>query len=227
MIEINNLTIKITETSILKDVSLSISENKIVGLIAPNGTGKTTFLKSIAGLVSKKGKVLLNSCDLIENRSMYLKQIFFVESSENIYSNLTAMDHLEYIKSTWGSDVNITEVLASLGMEKYKAIPIKKLSLGMKQHVLIAMYVVSDAPVLLLDEPMNGLDPTSLTIVNNLLVELKEQGKTIIFSSHNLSNINEICDEFLFMHNEKLVLVKANTHNIQEIYDEFYIKGAQ
>lgn len=222
MIKITDLTINFKTKGILDDVSLSISESKIVGLVAPNGTGKTTFLKSIAGLTSRKGKILLNSFELVKDRSLYLKQQFFIESSESLYLNLTVEDHLNYIKSTWESSVNIPEVITTLEMENYKNIPIKKLSLGMKQHVLIGMYMVSDAPILLLDEPMNGLDPTSLTIVNKLLFNLKEQGKTIIFSSHNLSNINEICDEVLFMNNQKLILANIKKQNAQVIYDNFY-----
>ncbi len=92
----------------------------------------------------------------------------------------------------------------------------------MKQHVLIGMYAISDAPILLLDEPMNGLDPTSLRIVNNLLRSLKENGKTIIFSSHDLTNVHTICDEVLFLHAQKVIIVE-NTRDIKQSYDELYL----
>lgn len=227
MIDITNLTLEFKNKMILHNISLSVSESNIVGLVAPNGTGKTTFLKAIAGLASKKGSILLNDND-IKNRRVYFKQLFFIESTENIYSNLTVKDHLDYIKSTWKSSIDVTEVIVSLEMEAYKDKPIKKLSLGMKQHVLIGMYMVSDAPILLLDEPMNGLDPTSVDMVNQLFLILKKRGKTIIFSSHNLSNVTKLCDEILFMHDQKLISTKADRHNnVQALYDTFYKKGVQ
>ena len=223
MIDFMNLKISFGKKIIVKEMNDQFSENKIIGLVAPNGTGKTTLLRTLAGIKKPAdGYVKINGLDFYSEREEYLKQILFLENSDQLYANLTAQDHFNFTKCAWHSSVDPNAIIRMLKMDSYKNIPIRKLSLGMKQHVLIGMYAISDAPILLLDEPMNGLDPTSLRIVNNLLRSLKENGKTIIFSSHDLTNVHTICDEVLFLHAQKVIIVE-NTRDIKQSYDELYL----
>lgn len=225
MIKISNLEVSLDKRKILTDVNLSVECGKIIGVVAPNGTGKTTFFKTIAGLLSpKKGKITLNQFDFYKDRSKYLSQLFFIESSSFLYSDVSVIDHLKYIKATWNSSIDVNQVIDELSMNEYKSLPIKKLSLGMKQHVLIGMYVISNAPLILLDEPMNGLDPTSLDMVSDLLIKMKNKGKIVMFSSHNLSNITDTCDEVMFMNNQNIEVVNNDFTNLKILYNELYIK---
>lgn len=230
MLEINNLAITLGKKVILTHTNLTFEKTRIVGLVAPNGTGKTTFLKTISGLIKHEaGCVKINGISYNNSRSSYLNQLFFLENSEFLYSNISVIDHLKYIKKMWCSSVDINEVILYLNMQSYVKFPIKKLSFGMKQHVLIAMYTVSDAPVLLFDEPMNGLDPTSLDVVSKLLEKLKkDKNKLIILSSHNLQNVTDICDDIIFMKNNNIEFVSSeSSHKLKKIYDEYYLNSGE
>lgn len=224
MIEIQNLTIGYKTKTILYDVNLSIESSKILGLVAPNGTGKTTFLRSVFNLNTPiRGKIIINGTSFKNNRTKFLSNLFYIENSNFLYSNLNAINHLKYVKKSWKSSVDITKVVKQLNMENYIKKPIKKMSLGMKQHVLIAMCIVSDAEVILLDEPMNGLDPKSQKKVSGLMKTMKSNGKTIILSSHDLNNINEISDMVIFMKEKKMKLIENDeSDNLQEFYNEIF-----
>lgn len=226
MLEIHNLTIGYKKNLILKQAELSVDSHKIIGLVAPNGTGKTTLLKSIPNLITpKKGTISINNTTINKNRSYFLSHLIFLENNEFLYSDINVLRHLKYVKETWKSKVDINEVVDRLDMRHYLKKPIKKLSLGMKQHVLIAMCIISDAELILLDEPMNGLDPTSQIEVSYLLRDLRNSGKMIILSSHHLPNVSEICDSFLFMKNQSLILTENNEESdLQKLYEEHYIK---
>lgn len=225
MIEIQNLTVGYKNRTILHDISLSVGSSKVLGLVAPNGTGKTTFFRTMSNLnTPSKGEIMINGTSFKSNRAEYLSNLFYMESSNFLYSSLNAINHLQYVKRHWQSAVNITQVVKQLNMENYIKMPIKKMSLGMKQHVLIAMCIVSDAEVILLDEPMNGLDPSSQRKVSGLMKTMKDNGKTIILSSHDLHNINEISDMVIFMKDKKFKIIEnSESNNLQEFYTELFI----
>lgn len=228
MIKISNLAVSLKNNEILTNVNLSIESSNIIGVVAPNGTGKTTFLRTIAGILPPaKGKIVLNQFDFYNNRSKYLSQLFFIESSSFLYSNISVIEHLQYVKAIWNSKFDVFQVINELNMNEYKNLPVKKLSLGMKQHVLIGMYVISDVPILLLDEPMNGLDPNSLELISDLLIKMKNRGKIVIFSSHNLSNITDICDKVMFLHNQNIKVVNNDFTNLKIQFKELYIKEGE
>lgn len=226
MLEINNLTLSRRNKWILSDVSLNIKENNLIGIVAPNGTGKTTFLKTISGLLAQEsGEIKIKNILYKKDRKKYLSNIFFIENNDFLYSEISAISHLKYVKNTWGSSVNINDVIKNLYMEDYKNLPIKKMSLGMKQKVLIAMCQVSDASIIMLDEPMNGLDPTNLQLVSELFLQLKRRNRIIIISSHDLNNITEICDEVLFFNNKKFEIVEdTSQEDLKKLYNDIYHK---
>ncbi|EHV0160827.1 ABC transporter ATP-binding protein, partial [Enterococcus faecalis] len=161
--KVKELTVEYGNRTIIENLSMQAEFGEIIGLVAPNGTGKTTFFNAISGLIPKKnGNISLNKIDYNSRGATYLKELFFLESSKNLYDYLTPKEHLEYIKAAWKSNSDIEHIFEQLKMKEYQNRPIKKLSLGMKQHVLLAMYLASDATIFLLDEPFNGLDPTSV-----------------------------------------------------------------
>ncbi|EHS1911059.1 AAA family ATPase, partial [Enterococcus faecalis] len=121
----------------------------------------------------------------------------------------------------------IEHIFEQLKMKEYQNRIIKKLSLGMKQHVLLAMYLASDATILLLDEPFNGLDPTSVSLFIMCLKEIVSKDKIVILSSHDLYNVEHTCTRILFMKNKKLVENDQRNLSLREQYDNLYLRGEE
>ena len=129
------------------------------------------------------------------------------------------------MKASWDSQVEIRNVIEELEIADYINFPVKKLSLGMKQHVLIAMCIVSNAEIILLDEPMNGLDPTSIKKISSYLKKMKQDKKTILFSSHILSNIDAITDKVIFLKDKQVgYFLDKNKDELssEDMYDQLY-----
>ncbi|MDU5752412.1 MAG: AAA family ATPase, partial [Enterococcus faecalis] len=141
---------------------------------------------------------------------------------------LFCMDFFIYTKYfTLSSNSDIEHIFEQLKMKEYQNRTIKKLSLGMKQHVLLAMYLASDATILLLDEPFNGLDPTSVSLFIMCLKEIVSKDKIVILSSHDLYNVEHTCTRILFMKNKKLVENDQRNLSLREQYDNLYLRGEE
>lgn len=219
-----SLTVKIN--LYWKTLSLQVSPGEIAGLVAPNGTGKTTLLKSIVGLTKiRRGSCRVNGMTIIENRENFLSSVFFIENTNSLYDEFAVFDLLKMVKEIWKSGVPLSKVTKLFDIERYYPMKFKNLSLGMKQHVLISMYVLSDCKLLLLDEPLNGLDPTSIFILNELFSRLRSEGKTVLLSSHNLTNISEICSKVLFLKNRKIESIVDAGKDLEEYYKELYVES--
>ncbi|MGT2799051.1 ATP-binding cassette domain-containing protein [Streptococcus marmotae] len=203
MLKIDDLTLK-TRHPILTDFSYCFERGKMYGIVAVNGSGKTTFFRAIMGLIPvETGHFKLTEA------SKGRKELFYFEDSDWFDINLSGLDYLTFIQSEWASSVDITSIIKVLGMSDYIKLPIKKYSLGMKQRLLISLYLVSDASYLLMDEITNGLDEQSRGVIFSELQKLRDKGKMIIISSHYREDIIEYCDVMLNFHREKLVEVSA------------------
>lgn len=222
-ITIENLRIKRNKNLVINNLNYEMNSGEITALIAPNGSGKTTLFNGIAHLIDCSYSLLeLNSFNY-KDPSKYNSSLFFIESSNHLYEDLSARDHLKLVKGLWESKIIVNDVIADLKMEDYQNKAVKKLSLGMKQHLLIAMYIMSDASVFLLDEPLNGLDPSSIKLVNQILLNYHEK-KTIMISSHDLFNIREVCDRAIFLKNGKIAEDTNNLDKLDSIYTNLFEK---
>lgn len=201
MIELNNITIE-TRHTILENVNYTFDSNKIYGIVAINGSGKTTLFRTMCNLLKPNKGTILYDNSTLENK---MSQLFYFESVEWLDKNLSGMDYLNFVKASWKSRVNINQVIESWNMQDYVKIPIKKYSLGMKQRLMIAMYIVSDASYLIMDEITNGLDEENRLLFYRQIKELKQKNKTIIVSSHHKEDILNICDVFLKIENKNLL----------------------
>lgn len=218
---IENMTIKRGGEKIIDNLSLSIMAGEVVALVAPNGTGKTTLLNGITQLIPAiYEKLELNHFS--PHSLNFNRSFFYLESSNNLFEYLNILDHLSLIKKEWQSETAIDEVIRLLNIHDYQSLPIKKMSLGMKQHALLAMYLISDAPVLLFDEPLNGLDPGSIEITNTIIQNLASKKKIILFSSHDIANIQAICNRVLFLKNGKIERDTKNMDEILLLYKQLY-----
>lgn len=222
-IKIEELSIKRNNELIINNLKFEMNPSEITALIAPNGSGKTTLFNEIAHLIDCSYSLLVLNNFNYKEASKYNSSLFFIESSNHLYEDLSPTEHLKLIKNLWKSTKSIEEVLTYLKMEKYKNKAVKKLSLGMKQHLLIAMYIISDAPVFLFDEPLNGLDPSSIKLVNQILRNYNEK-KTIMISSHDLFNIREVCNRAVFLKNGEISEDTRDLDKLDSIYTNLFEK---
>ncbi|MBC6341442.1 ABC transporter ATP-binding protein [Lactobacillus kimbladii] len=186
MLTVQNLSLK-TRQPILHDFSYQFAPGQFYQIAAENGSGKTSFLRAVTDLIPvSSGKVLLDGKPYAKNK----RKLFFFESNEWLNVNLTSLDYLKFVKSQWHSNVHLDQELDLLGVREYVKVPIKKYSLGMKQKLIVAMYLVSDAEYYLMDEITNGLDKESRAILyERLNDEVTQRNKCIILASHYSSEI--------------------------------------
>lgn len=203
MIELINLTIE-TRHPILTNVNYTFHDNIIYGIVAENGTGKTTLFRTMVNLLRAKDGDILFDGMVAEKR---MQDIFYFESVEWLDRNLSGLDYLRFVKNIWKSNVDIIQIIEEWDMSEYIKIPTRKYSLGMKQRLVIGLYLASDAKYLIMDEITNGLDEDNRKHFFKQILDLKSQGKTILLSSHYKDEIIAYCDTVLQIQNHELVEV--------------------
>jgi len=195
-IETKNLTHKFSANeTVLHDINLQIPQGSIYGFLGPNGAGKTTTLRLILGLLKKQeGEIRIFNKPFNENRIDILKNIGSLIESPSLYSHLTAVENLKILQKVYQCpETRIYEVLDTVGLSTAKNKKTGKFSLGMKQRLSIAIALLHNPSLLILDEPTNGLDPNGIIEIRELLIQLnKEKNMTIVVSSHLLSEIEKM-----------------------------------
>ncbi len=207
MIQVKNLNLSIKGRQILFDINLIMSEGKIYGLVGNNGSGKTMLMKCICGFIRPtSGEVIVNY-EIIGRDTDYIKDAGIIIENPGFipyYSGLKNLKMLYGIRRKADKE-KIEEALEMCGLIPILKLPVKKYSLGMKQRLGIAQAIMEDQTILILDEPMNGLDKDGIDFVRKLLLTLKDEGKLILLTSHNREDINILCDEVFTLENGKLL----------------------
>jgi len=207
VIEMKNVNKVYGRHKVLHDVSFSVEKGHIVGLIGPNGAGKTTIMRSVGGLTHpSSGTIRLFEHE--ENLDHYRDRISFMIENPIIDGSLTARENMEYIRLVRGvaDKARCETLLKYVGLADTGKKAAKHFSLGMKQRLGIGMALLPDPEVLVLDEPVNGLDPEGIVEVRHILKELCEkEGKTIIISSHLLSELSELCTDYIIIDHGRIV----------------------
>lgn len=204
VIEVKNVTKIIGNNLIIDDVSFSLERGKIYGLVGANGSGKSTLLKIILGISDSSGEVIINGQKLRNNFSEAMKNVSGIVDYVSFYDYLTAYENVRYFAMVYGVHFSrVREVLSIVNLSPSDRKPVSKYSLGMKQRLGIAISLLKNPKILILDEPMNGLDPIGIAELRKLLLSFKD--KTIIISSHIISEIEKIVDEVLFINNKKIM----------------------
>jgi ABC-2 type transport system ATP-binding protein len=209
MIELTNINKSFKDKKVLKNVSIKIEKGKIYGLIGENGAGKSTLLKNIVGMVKQdSGTITVNGQKLNENSSEYLRDFGILIEEPTFYTTLTVRENLDlYCRYMGYYDFNeIDNILNEMGLENHKDIKAKKLSLGLRQRLGIARAVVTKPEVLILDEPINSLDPSKIRDIRDMLLKLnREYGTTIIIASHILKELEMLVDNVVFISEGKVI----------------------
>lgn len=196
-----------TGRKVVDALSLHVPKGSIYGFLGPNGAGKTTTIRLLTGmLLSNEDNILINGRSLQHNRPQIFRSIGTLIETPSLYLHLTARENLRIITTLRGiANSRINEVLAIVGLEQAAQRKVREFSLGMKQRLGIAMALLPDPELLILDEPANGLDPSGIIEIRQLLIRLNtEAGKTIFVSSHLLPEIEKTCTHIGIIHQGKL-----------------------
>jgi ABC-2 type transport system ATP-binding protein len=204
MLKIENLKVRLGNKMIIEDLSVELASSCIHGLVGLNGSGKSTllntlysFIKPLGGSITLDGKVIERS------------KISFLETNNFFYSGITAREYLQLFKNNNKSfDKNIGEGLLGLPLDSL----IEQYSVGMKKKLALLGVLKQDKPVLILDEPFNGLDIEATKIIEYLLKKLKEKGKTILITSHIIETLTNCCSFIHFLSGKKIVRTYAQDH---------------
>ncbi|WP_419960454.1 ABC transporter ATP-binding protein [Psychrobacillus sp. BM2] len=212
MLELKHIGVQFGDKHVLKDISITFQPGEIIGFVAPNGTGKSTLMNVIMNYLSpNKGKVILNSKLKYSNKANEVKihqAVSMMPDQSDLYNHISGKNHLKIYQAMWNSDPKlIDDTIAKLGMESYVKKKTGTYSLGMRQRLCFAMQIASDTQIMLMDEVMNGLDPTHVELISQILLQKRAEGKTIIIASHLLENLEQYADRIFFVKNGDLKLV--------------------
>ena len=205
VLETNGLSMNYGTKKALSDFSVSVNAGEIYGLVGKNGAGKTTLMKIVLGLLpGYSGELkLFESENLGDGR----KNIGALIETPVFFENMTGYQNLKYYRMAYGLDssIDLEELLRDVKLADARDKKFKAYSLGMKQRLGIAFSLLGNPDFLVLDEPINGIDPEGIVEIRNLLKDLANKGKTILISSHILSELEHLCDRICIIENGEVV----------------------
>ena len=210
MIDVKNVSLTLQKNEILKDISVHFERGKIHGLIGRNGSGKTMLMKSICGFVKPtSGEILVDGkrigkdCDFPKNTGIIIETPGFIP----YYSGFKNLKLLADLRGKITRD-DIRKTMEQVGLDPDLKRHVRKYSLGMRQRLGLAQAIMENPDLLVLDEPMNGLDKDGVADMRKYLLDLKAQGKTILIASHSAEDIDILCDTVCEMDKGKLEKVR-------------------
>lgn len=210
-IETRNLTRLFGKITAVRDLNLSIPRGSLFGLIGPNGAGKTTTLRMLAGLLEpSSGEIIINGVPIQQDINTLHLQIGYMPDFFGVYEDLLVWEYLDFFARCYElparrRKIMIDELLELVDLSEKRNAYVNTLSRGMRQRLCLAHAMVHDPQVLLLDEPASGLDPRARVEMRELLRELGAMGKTVVLSSHILSELAELCDSIGIIERGRLV----------------------
>lgn len=209
VLEVKNVTKRIGKKTIIKDINFEIKEGEVFGLVGPNGAGKSTLIKTMLGLYKPtEGTTIINGYDVIKDFENALQEVGAIIENPEAYDYLTAKKNMEIFSRMYGrvDKQKIDELLKLVKLEDRKNHRVRTFSLGMKQRLGIAISLIPNPKLLILDEPTNGLDPIGIKELRDLIKNVsKENGTAVLISSHILSEIELICDRIAIIDNGEII----------------------
>ena len=220
MLKVKNITKKYGELLAVDNLSFEVNDGEIFGLLGENGAGKTTTFRVIMGLLEpNNGEVLLNGKNIDYNVT---DEIGFVTEERSLLTKLTVQEQIEFYGTLKGLtkeeiEKRLDKWLERFEIKSYKNRKIKELSKGNQQKVQFISAVIHEPKLLILDEPFTGLDPINVKLIKEAIIELKEKGCSIIFSSHQMEYIEDFCEKLIILVKGKPIL-EGNIDDIKENY---------
>lgn len=212
MINVKNLVKNYGENKVLKGVDFKVNKGEIYGFLGHNGSGKTTTMNILAGIISyNNGDIKINDLDMSTNKERLKGTIGYLPEEPKFYPYMTAKEYFSFIGEMLGYDktkidFKNKELISLVKLEKSMNKKIGGYSRGMKQRLGIAVSMYNNPEILLLDEPSSALDPMGRKDVVNIIEDLKNQGKTVFLSTHILSDIERVCDRIGILNNGRIIL---------------------
>ena len=218
----------------VENVSFRCQPGQIYGLLGANGAGKTTTLRMLATILEPTdGTAIVAGFDIVEQPEKVRANVGFLSTATALYARLTAQEMVEYFGRLYGMDEptlkrRIDELFTRLEMNDFRDRRCDKLSTGMKQKVSIARTLVHDPPVMIFDEPTLGLDIMTSRSIVGFIRECRQRGKTVIFSTHIMSEVEKLCDVIGIIHSGKLLaegtLAQLRQQNNENDLEEIFVK---
>jgi Cu-processing system ATP-binding protein len=199
MIEVKGIKKNFGKLEVLKGFDFSLSKGKITAILGPNGSGKTTFIKSILGLAIPSGGEIRFEERSIDKDWEYRKYIGYLPQIARFPENLKVKELFKLIEDVRGASGNSEELIDLFDLEEFMNKRLRQLSGGTRQKVNLVLTFMFDCPVYILDEPTSGLDPIALIRLKDLIKEKKAQGKTFLVTTHIMNLVEEIGDELIFL----------------------------
>ncbi|MEW5909884.1 MAG: ABC transporter ATP-binding protein [Thermodesulfobacteriota bacterium] len=225
MIKIQNLKKRYAQITAVDDLNLTIQEGEIFGFIGPNGAGKTTTIKMMGGILAPtSGSVMICGINMGKDPENAKRRIGFIPDRPYLYEKLTGMEFLRFISGLYGLDPSQFQKKAETYLELFSLTEwshdlIESYSHGMRQRLIMASAFLHEPQVIIVDEPMVGLDPMAVVLVKNLFKRFAEKGRSIFMSTHSLHVAQDLCHRIGIIHKGKLIAVgtldelRQNTHH--------------
>lgn len=225
VLEVTNLSKSYGKHLVIDGVSFMFSQPGIIALVGPNGVGKSTLMNILLNLIPyDEGQVRILGADHKDEKIFH--SVSYLKDNTILYPYLTGWDHLSFAAAVYGlSKEGIDQVVDQLRIKDYVGKKTSSYSLGMKQMLLIALAILNDSQLIIMDEPLNGLDPSRIIEVRELLKILASQGKTILISSHTFLEVEEMTNYILFLKDGKIIeerLTSRDPRRLETKYREYY-----
>lgn len=228
LVDVKNLVGGYTKRPVLKDITFEIGEKQIVGLIGLNGAGKSTTIKHITGLMQpKSGTISVNGKKLVDDTEAYRKQFAYIPESPVLYEELTLKEHLELTAMAYGLSeeqlkLRLPPLLKEFRMENRLNWFPAHFSKGMKQKVMIMSAFLIEPALYIIDEPFVGLDPLAIQSLLQLIKQMRDNGASILMSTHILATAEKYCDWFIILHHGEI----HAQGTLKELQTNFSMEGA-
>lgn len=225
MLKLNNVSKNFKKTTVVNNLSFSVNNGEIVGLLGENGAGKTTTLRMISTMLEiSQGEIKVNDIDVKSYPEKVRKEIGILFGGDvGLYDRLSGRENIRYFANLYGmskkeADERIDILAKSFEMEDYINKPVGKYSRGMKQKISIARSIVHNPSIMLFDEPTTGLDVSAARIVQDFILQCKKENKVILFSSHSMKEVEKLCDRVIII-NKGILLEDCTLIHLKEKYN--------
>ena len=211
MLEIQRLTKQYRNVPVVNDVSFTVPRGEVTGYLGPNGSGKSTTVKIITALIEpSSGAVLLDGQDVRHDLTAFRRRLGYVPEEAVLYNYLTGLEYLQLMGRLRGMardlvDRRANDLLELFSLHPHRHAPMANYSKGMRQRILTSAALLHDPDVLILDEPLSGMDVTSAQLFKHLLTELAGQGKMILYITHMLEAVERVCARVVILYRGRII----------------------
>jgi ABC-2 type transport system ATP-binding protein len=211
LIQIRKLSKSYGAKLVLKELNLDIYPGQVIGYIGPNGAGKSTTVKILTGLIPEfQGEVLINGLSMAEHPQEIKSLIGYVPENAEIYDVLSPVEYLDFIGKLYGMEEGLLKersgkLLAAFGLGAVADDRMDTFSKGMRQKVLLIAGIIHDPKIIVLDEPLSGLDANAVIMIKELILRLSQEGKTIFYCSHMMDVVEKVSDRILLINKGEII----------------------